>query len=639
MVARVFLFIVVLPLAVQSASGQEPIDLRNQPPAADTIRNRNNLSIVFSNVFNSYHWSGLGSFRSDSGALSLSVNEAFLSSVLRTSRVFITDQQQADLTLRQRLSSTLRLSTRASSFIVSDDRGINLGQISTNNFYGGVEYRPFFRFALEPLIGLSFDKQLGQTDKGVSYLFSASLDTVDFSGYQTVFNGMWNYDQLTPRRRETRTVVVSIDKPFFEQTRNSLEGLYSHTRRDVYTPADAAIQQSYGVQYNIESRTEDVIGLTDTLGYSLGAQTLLSLRGTVAGREIGRSSRYLNTASPSQSSLPTTIDEFRLESSALLSTIPIDGVQASVRFDYLERDERHTLENPGLGSVVYTPLAEAEERKNNHSRRTGLNGALSIRFSKDHSLNLQGSGNLLRYDTPSEQNDDDRDELWYAFTAGSSHRLSRSLFVEITADAHLMHLVYLNSTRSASNTWNRVLRLAPKFDFIPSSVLFTSNTFEVLANYTSYDYEFPSSPIRSFAYRQFSFHDSSTYRLTRRLSLVWMHHLKFYEQGQFRWDDFSELPVNYYEDKLYLASVRYYLNPGLLFSVGFRYFSQIRYNYRASERQVDRFLRSTGPSTEIAWKPNDRTSWSVQGWYERQRQTGETVRGYTTMTMSLSFQL
>ncbi len=637
MVARAFLLTALLPIVLQSVSGQEPIDLRNQPSSADSVRNR--LSILFTNVFNSYHWGGRAAYRSDTGSVTLSVNEQFLSSVLRTDKIFITDQQQADLTLHQRLSSTLRLSTRASSFIVSDDRGINLGQLSTSNLYGGVEYRPLFRFALEPLIGVSFDKQLGESDRGISYLLSASLDTVDFSGYTTVVNGLWNYDQLIPRQRETRTLLISIDKPFFEETRNSLQGLYSHTRRDVYTPADAFTQQQYGVQHNIESRTEDIIGLIDTLGYSLGRQTVLSLRGTVAGREIGRQTRYLNTAAPSQSSLPTTIDEFRLESSALLSTVPLDGVRASVRFDYLERDERHTLDNPGLGPAVYTPLAQVEERKNNHSRRTGLNADLSIRFSRDHTLDLSGSGNLLRYDTPSLENDDDRDELWYVFEATTYHRISRSLTAQITADAHLMHLVYLNSTRSASNTWNRVLRLAPTLEYMPSSVLFSSNTFEVLANYTSYDFEFPSSPIQSFAYRQFSFHDSTRYRLTQRLSLLWMHHLKFYEQGQFRWDDFSELPVNYYEDKLYVVSARYQLNSGLLFSVGFRYFSQIRYNYLASERQVDRFLRSTGPSTEIAWTPAEQTSWSLQGWYERQRQTGATVQGYTTVTMTFQFHM
>ncbi len=632
MVSRALRLLGVLAFVVTLAAGQEPVDLRSRPAASDTLLN--GLAFRFDNVFNTYHWSGRFSYNAFGGPLSFTINEQFLSSVLRADRIFITDQQQFSATLRRQMSDAFSLSGRASSLIVSDDRSINLGRISANTVYAGAEYRPFLRFSLEPMIGAAFDRQLDRTDQGISYLLNASLDTADFNGYTTLIDGSWNYDQLIPRKRETRTLVVSIGKPFMDQTRNALLGFYGHSRRDMYTPADAALQQLYGITQNIETRTEDITGLTDTLHYAVGRKALVSVLGTVAGRQIGRETRYLNSSAPSQSRLPTTIDEFRLESSARLWYAPADSVQTSLRFDYLERDERHTLRNAGFSQNAYASLSEAEERKNNHSRRTGLSGSVAVRFSPDHSLEVSGSGHLLRYDTPSEANDDDRDELWYVLGFSTFHRLLPSLTATLNADAHLMHLVYLKGSRSANNTWNRVIRLAPTFDYAPSGVFASSNTFEVLGNYTAYDYEFPSSPVRSFAYRHFVFHDSTSYALTGRLSVSWLHHLKFYEQGQFRWDDFSELPVSYYEDKLYVLSARYAMRPGLLFSLGFRYFSQLRYGYTGAERHIDRFLRSTGPSTEIAWNLSGHATWSIRGWYEHQRQTGEQVRGFTNLTMT-----
>ncbi len=617
------------------SSGQEITDIHIQPSTIDSLHNRNNIAFYFNNVYNTYHWDSHGAYQNLFGSLFCSLNEEFLSSVIRTDRAYITDQEQFDLILRQRISTLLSGTIKASGFILSDDRSIDLGKTSAESVFGGIELRPMSRFTLEPLIGVTFDKQTEPTDKGLSYLLSTSLDTVDYNGYQTALSGKWRYDQITPRRADTRNLFLTVDKTFIEDTKNSLQIFYSFLRRDIYISADSALRRQYNVIYNIESRTEDFVGFIDTLGYAISKQTLFSLSGAVAGREIGRTTLYRALTNPLGSSLPTTIDELRLESSAKLSFKPYDSVRTSVRFDYAERDERHTLDNPGVDVLLFNSLTQEEERKNNHSRRTGLTAEFAITSSSDNSLLISGSENLLRYDTPSQENDDDRDELWYAFNFSGLHRINRYLVARLTGDLNMMHLVYLASTRSASNTWNRILRLAPTLDYSPSLSLTTSNTFEVTANYTAYDYEFPSSPIQSFAYREFAWHDSSTYTLTPRMTLHWMHQIKFYEQGQLRWSDFSERPVNSFQDKLYAFSIRYRLRSSLLFSVGFRYFSQLRYSYQDSQEYVDHFLRSIGPSTEIAWIPGENASFSLKGWYETQHQTGEPDRGFTNMSMNL----
>ncbi|MBI4810278.1 MAG: hypothetical protein HY800_02295 [Ignavibacteriales bacterium] len=280
-------------------------------------------------------------------------------------------------------------------------------------------------------------------------------------------------------------------------------------------------------------------------------------------------------------------------------------------------------------------LAQAEERKNNHTRRTVMMGTSSWAVSSSDTITLSGSANILRYDTPSLENDDDRDELWYLLNLTTSHQINRHLYLRSAIDLNLSHLVYLFSTRSADNNWNRIIRLSPTIIYSPFSDLRSTNTFEVLANYTVYDFEYLAPQPRSFVFRQFGFLDSTSINLTNRIGIEWFSYLRLYERGEFNWDSFTERPVNSFEDKTIVANIRYSLTKSLLFSLGFRYFSQLRFDHMKNERRLENFLQSMGPTTSIE-VANDRISFVVRGWYENQTQTNQKTRTFTTMVMNLS---
>ncbi|HSG27406.1 MAG TPA: hypothetical protein VLA34_02920 [Candidatus Krumholzibacterium sp.] len=203
----------------------------------------------------------------------------------------------------------------------------------------------------------------------------------------------------------------------------------------------------------------------------------------------------------------------------------------------------------------------------------------------------------------------------------------------------LMHLVYLSSRRSADNTWNRIFRLSPAVTYTPSASFTTANRFEVLANYTVYDFELEGSPVRSFSFRQFAFSDSTVVAVSRRSSLVWRSTVRIYQRGNLRWNDFTEQPVGYFEDFLHWGEIRYRPIQPLIFSLGIRYFSQLRFGYLAEKRVPERFFRSIGPTTGIDWQVSGRTVLSFHGWYEHQSQTGLPDNGIANMSMSLNINL
>ena len=600
----------------------------------------NFYSIGFNKALNTYHWEGNTLYSNTFGPLSLHLNEHFRSNLIRTDRKLITDEQSLEMSLKHRFINTLSGLARISSFILSDNKSIGISNASSHGVYGGLEYTPVKQIHIEPLVGLKIDNQVNQKDRGTSYSLGLTADTVEFDGYATNLQGKIQYDQITPRTLEMRNIAFNVKKNFFKQTRNTAQFQYYRSRREFYFPADSSILNIYGITHNIESRIEDALTFIDSLAYNLNEQAILEFQGNIYSRDISREIRHRTFSDTRRPLLNTDINEIKIEGSTRAIYTTGNDFTSSLQFSYQEREEKHRIQREeAIPQFTIDSLGRIEERKNSHSRRTSLISQTMIGLSSSHRVTISGSGSLLRYDTPSITNDDDRDELWYVLNARTWHRINQHLNLQVVVDANLTHLVYLLSSRSADNTWNRIFRLSPKLEYTPSDDFTTTNTFEVLANYTVYDFEYPSSSIRSFAFRQFGFSDSSTLNLSDRISLEWFSYIRLYERGDFLWTSFSERPVNYFEDKTYLSALRYQMSEGLLFSIGIRYFSQARFKYSGSERMLNVYLRRIGPTVEILWNPSNYASLTMHGWYEHQSQTNVASRPYAHMTFSMVVQI
>jgi hypothetical protein len=246
---------------------------------------------------------------------------------------------------------------------------------------------------------------------------------------------------------------------------------------------------------------------------------------------------------------------------------------------------------------------------------------------------------MLRYDTPSSQNVEDRDELLVVLTLATRHTLSRFLEVGVTLDGTLSHLVYLFRERSANNNINRVLRLSPRTVVRPAPWISSFNAFEVLANYTVYDFEQEAGLVQSFSYRQFGWLDSTRIDFTHRIGFDLYTYLKVYERGLLRWSEFTERTENSFIDRTLSAQLRFTPQPALVFAVGVRYFSQSRYVFDQTGRRLDAFQSSFGPTCALQWDVGPHSQFAFRGWYERRRQSNEAARYYASMTMNILLHL
>jgi hypothetical protein len=260
---------------------------------------------------------------------------------------------------------------------------------------------------------------------------------------------------------------------------------------------------------------------------------------------------------------------------------------------------------------------------------------VEVPVSMSDRIELSGSIGILRYDTPSNQNLEDRDELLVALTLATSHRVSHALELGVVLDGTVDHLVYLLRERSANNNYNRVLRLSPRTIYKPAPWLYSLNAFEVLANYTVYDFEQQLPAVKSFSYRQLGWMDSTSVDLTHRIGFDFFAYWKVYERGQLEWSQFLERLESAATELTYAVQCRITPAARTLFAVGVRYFGQTRYKYTEGVRRVDSFLNSVGPTCTISWNPGPHSRIQFQGWYERQRQPDGVSRSLASMTMNI----
>lgn len=654
-----YLRILVVILFVGFSTDSIYAQTEYEPFRADTTsqltRPANVAAIGFDKNLATYQWNGVVKFDKSIGLFSLRLNEQFRSTIIQTPRKLIRDEQSLEFKVKHQwvdqptsIVSGLAGMVQVNNFVLSDDQRFSDGQrpsltsASSNAMYGGIEAGLFKTFFIEPLIGVRYDNQVSIRDNGISFVVSVWSPKFDLESYQTTFAGKFQRDLLLPRTLEKRSVTIGIERTFFERTRNALQANYSLNQRDFYFAADSNVGQEFNTTNNIERRIESSVAISDLLDYNIGERFLLSFQGNLSSRLIDRTFRYRPIAGQSVNTLFNTgVEEFKIGGAAQLAYTSGDDVAATVQFLINERDERHSVEtDERISPIEIDKRAREEAKKDNLSRRTTLSSTLNVALSRWDRILFSGSTNLLRYDTPSKENVEDRDELWYSFNLTTLHQVNSHLHLSIAADMNLIHLVYILKERSANNTWNRVFRLAPRLQYIPSNDFSSTNTFEVLANYTVYDFENrPSVQMKSFSFRQFGLVDSTRLALTSRFALGGYTHIRLYQRGELRWDAFKERPVNYFEDKTFIGRVEYMLEQRLLLSVGIRYFSQIRFGYAAGTRVFESLLKSIGPLGALRWQVGDRSQLVIDGWYERQTQTNALPRGFANMTMSLTVHL
>jgi len=260
-------------------------------------------------------------------------------------------------------------------------------------------------------------------------------------------------------------------------------------------------------------------------------------------------------------------------------------------------------------------MVQFEAQKNNYQSRFTLYGNLDCKFSKRDTIFFTTSIGIFRYDTPSAINDDDRDELSSITKLGYSHSFNKSLQIKTNLDLLLNHLVFLKSSRSSLNYWNRILRISinPTYN---GDFLRINPNFEVLANYTVYDFESKNVGVQSYIFRQFSYRDSIFLNFSKNFYFFANIIYKLMERGTLYWKEFAMTKE---------TSINEFFGKGLFFSrinsiaelgIGMRIYNIVQQSLLGFKTGLQYNFYSLSPETEIRiFLSKDKTI-ILQGWYE-----------------------
>jgi len=539
----------------------------------------------------------------------IALKNYYSSSVTRLQENLNRDFDNVKVTAGFDIRPELNISANYFGQFFSDDRTFQLKGSSSNIGYLSALYDNITNGTqVYSLLnaGYKVESQYDELNKGPSVSGEFSIYNLALSDFLVDGQLKLGYESLDPRKKSLIYSRIYFEKPFENNlARNEFDGYFSRIRKDFYFPADDITSQQFGVSNNIEKRIENIFKFYNRFDYTISNSLAVVFNLNPDYRRITKENTYIPVLTNSQPGIyDTDIQELSFAGDIALN-FQFPKVDYQLKAYYRERDEKHFVMNPSRISPNFVNIIENNESaKNNHSGIFKLNSNLYYNINLMNRVEFSGSASIMKYDTQSDANYDDRDELGYIIYAAHRFNNLRNLILITSIDLNLYHTVYIFGEKSSNNNWNRIIRFTSKSYFEPSENFRNVGTFSVLANYTVYDFQDIISTVKSYSFRQLNLKDSVIIKFSRHFGIDIYGEMKLYERGELNWNSFSQRPVNYYEDKIINSELNYFFNKFITFSGGFRWFEQRRFNYVKGERVFDNYVRTSGPFVRLKaeWK-------------------------------------
>jgi hypothetical protein len=578
---------------------------------------KNKLNIRLEKQLNTFYLTSFFNLTGLSNSFLYNINENYNSTLVNSTDKSTRDEHYLNIKSEYIISSPLRLGILASNNILSDSRKIEINSASISNAALFTTYTPGEKIYVSPFIGYTNNRQIGENDSGLLLGFEGLVDNLDISNWNINADVRLRDEDITPRKNTIRNLALIASSLFEENVSNTIGIKLFQTRKDFYYLSDPATLAYFGVADNIQSRTETGYVIEDRLNYNHILPFLsLNLIGSINYRSIDRNTRYKlpEDSVKSSSAFDAKVDELKIEFESN-ATIITDKFNGSIRLDYSERDENNIAKNYlGVSNSFFDERSDLESMKNNSTIRGTLSFTGNYDFSKDDRLFISLYQNKLRYDTPSPENFDDRDEVLSMVRLKYSRVLTPFFTAFVNLEGTYNHVVYIFSENSSNNNVNRVIRLSSGGEYKGYN-LSSLNIFEVSANYTVYDFEDLVPNYRSFSFRQLNIVDSTTLKLSRNVFINHYGYIKLSEQGDLKWTSFSTRPIRYLEE-IYSEPKLNFIISKLILSGGLRFFTLNTFTYQVKEKIPESEYISIAPVTEISLNLNTTLFFRLYGYYE-----------------------
>lgn len=323
---------------------------------------------------------------------------------------------------------------------------------------------------IRPYAGYQYSKNLSYIDWGYDLGIDGTINRINLGDYRTDLFLSTEYDLFPERENSANQFDIRINKRFSNVAEDSLSVSYLRSKQQYYSSTFETI-----VDVDLETKS-----LQNVLNYSLSSRSFFQVNTILRDRKI----------SDNTPANPNIRKVFRFEN----------------HFGYRYFSPGF-LFRIGMNTFLET-LDNVRIRTDSEALQTGINTDFSFFFENNNRLDLQLNFIKYQFDTPDmEDNHDDRDEIRFVGLARYLHHLSPLLSVEFAGYVNLFHKTYIFRQQSANNNWNRIYRIQASVNYHYEKFRNTLRT-QVLANYTSYDFDHIFDDTRSFIFRRYSVSDS-----------------------------------------------------------------------------------------------------------------------------------
>lgn len=546
---------------------------------------------------------------------SIGINESYNSTIVKSQTKNIKDENRLSLFGEYRLSPLLSMGLLINNKMYVDDRQLALSNAFSlqTSVYGKIF--PQENVSVMAYGGYSTNRQIGEEDLGFIYGSEMLVNHLAIEDFELFSTLKFQNEDILPRRNLLRQANFELSNTIDQRIDNKFTFYYFQDAKDFYFKADSITTRLNNVKSNIQNRNERQYHFEDRFSYDPGITGLyFDLQARLSWRDIDKKSRYSSSLVSNSAYFDTKIEEFKINFD-ILAKYNISSFNGIFRLNFYEQEERFSaLANNEIPEYIFLERSELETRKNNKSQVIALSLLGNIDLSNKDALSASAYHRKLKYDTSSELNFDDRDELLSIFRIMYFRKMSSFFNLFVNLESSFNHIVYVFAERSSNNNRRRIFKLAAGGNY-KGKYVSSRNSLEVSANYTTYDFEDLNPNFQSFSFRQFTARDSTSIKVTPKVRFSFFGTLKLSEQGEFKWSDFSSKPIRYLTE-MYFEPKIYYRIKTLDVGVGVRYFNLATYSYSNNDWLLQSDYQSIGPLAELLIEAGSRLRFRLLGLYE-----------------------
>ncbi len=592
-------------LVLQSAFSQ----LQNLFLVDTTLPSSNYFKTFFEKQYNIYQLGHFFDFRTTTRLGDFFISHQYLGNLIEgVEEISGRDDENFKFIYSKNVNRFANLFVEGNYILNSDSRAIGINKVQRLNGNLGINFSLPIVGNVIGSLGYERNSQVQLNANGVRYRADWKLEKISFSEFNIQNSLNFEFLNLIDGRRNNDVSIESnLSGIFPDKNFLYLSVSYKSMRRDF-------VVFPYFTTGFFDTRWEWKFLPSLNISYNILENLLIRFSTDMRSYNV---QRYYNKYDPTNpySAVRRNLMEqtFTLNSELNYNNAIFEPLFG---FSYYSRNEESSLtQNFQLPESMFAQMVQFEAQKNNYQNRFTLYGNLDYKFSRRNTIFFTTSISIFRYDTPSTINDDDRDELNSITKLSYSHSFNKSLSIKTNLDLLLNHLVFLKSSRSSLNNWNRILRLSinPTYN---SDFLRINPTFEVLANYTVYDFESKNAGVQSYIFRQFSYRDSIFLNFNKSFYFFANIIYKLMERGTLYWKEFSmtkETSINEFFGKgLFFSRI----NSIAEFGIGMRIYNIVQQSWGGFKTGLQYDFYSLSPETEIRIFLSEDKTIILQGWYE-----------------------